>query len=88
MNNSIEIIKYYLSNILKVDEFTETFYTVIGSLFHFVLSKMNEDNFDLDKEYNYFLKDKEFSNKEKFFLDKLTIAFIASPEDLPFAGEP
>ena len=63
--------KYYLSNILKVDEFTETFYTVIGSLFHFVLSKMNEDNFDLDKEYNYFLKDKEFSNKDKFFLDKL-----------------
>ena len=63
--------KYYLSNVLKVDEFTETFYTVIGSLFHFVLSKMNEENFDLDKEYNYFLKDKEFSNKEKFFLDKL-----------------
>lgn len=63
--------KYYLSNILKVDEFTETFYTVIGSLFHFVLSKINEDNFDLDKEYNYFLKDKEFSNKERFFLDKL-----------------
>ena len=63
--------KYYLSNILKIDEFNETFYTVIGSLFHFVLSKMNEDSFDLDKEYNYFLKDKEFSNKEKFFLDKL-----------------
>ncbi len=63
--------KYYLSNILKIDEFSETFYTIIGSLFHYVLSKMNEDNFDMDKEYNYFLKDKEFTNKEKFFLDKL-----------------
>ena len=63
--------KYYLSNILKIDEFEETFYTIIGSLFHQVLSKMNDDNFDLDKEYDLFLKDKEFNNKEKFFLEKL-----------------
>ena len=63
--------KYYLSNILKIDEFEETFYTIIGSLFHYVLSKMNENDFDLDKEYNNYLKDREFSNKEKFFLDKL-----------------
>ena len=41
--------KYYLNNILKIDEFEETFYTIIGSLFHYVLSKMNNDNFDLDK---------------------------------------
>ena len=70
--------KYYLSNILKIDEFEETFYTIIGSLFHYVLSKMNEDNFDLDKEYNLFLKDKVFTNKEKFFLEKLksNLAFI------------
>ena len=63
--------KYYLSNILKIDEFEETFYTIIGSLFHYCLSKMNDDNFDLEKEYNYYIKDKEFSNKEKFFLEKL-----------------
>ncbi len=63
--------KYYLSNILRIDEYEETFFTILGSLFHYVLSKMNEDNFDLEKEYNYFLKDKKFSNKEKFFLDKL-----------------
>ena len=63
--------KYYLNNILKIDEYEETFFTILGSLFHYVLSKMNEDNFDLDREYNYFLKDKEFNNKEKFFLDKL-----------------
>jgi ATP-dependent helicase/DNAse subunit B len=63
--------KYYLSNILKIDEFEETFYTIIGSLFHYVLSKMNENDFDLEYEYNNYLKDKEFNNKEKFFLDKL-----------------
>lgn len=63
--------KYYLSNVLKIDEFEETFNTIIGKLFHYVLSKMNEENFDLEKEYNYFLKDRVFTNKEKFFLDKL-----------------
>ena len=63
--------KYYLSNILKVDEFKETFWTIIGNLFHYVLSKMNEDDFDLEKEYNEYLKDKAWTNKEKFFLDKL-----------------
>ena len=63
--------KYYLSNILKIDEFKETFYTIIGSLFHYVLSKMNDNDFDLEKEYESFLKDKEFNNKEKFFLEKL-----------------
>lgn len=63
--------KYYLSNILKLDKFEETFYTIIGSLFHYVLSKMNEKDFDIDKEYDSYLKDREFTNKEKFFLDKL-----------------
>ncbi len=63
--------KYYLSNILRIDEFEETFYTIIGSLFHYVLSKMNEDDFELEREYNYFIKDREFTNKEKFFLKKL-----------------
>ena len=63
--------KYYLSNILKLDEYEETFYTIIGNLFHYVLSKMNEKDFDIDKEYDNYLKDKKFNNKEKFFLDKL-----------------
>ena len=63
--------KYYLSNILKVDEYEETFFTILGSLFHYCLSKMNNDDFDLDQEYNYFLENKEFTNKEIFFLEKL-----------------
>ncbi len=63
--------KYYLSNVLKIDFFEETFYTFLGSLFHEVLSHMNEDNFDLDYYYNKYLEKKEFSNKELFFLNKL-----------------
>lgn len=63
--------KYYLSNILKINIFEETFMTIIGNLFHDVLRHMNDDDFDLDKRYELFLKDRVFSNKETFFLNKL-----------------
>ena len=63
--------QYYLNNVLKINIFEETFNTVIGKLFHYCLSKMNENNFDLDCEYSKYIKDYNFTNKEKFFIDKL-----------------
>ena len=63
--------RYYLDNILKVNKYEETFNTFVGSLFHFVLSKIYKDNFDIDKEYDYYIKDKTFNKKEEFFLKKL-----------------
>ena len=63
--------QYYLNNVLKINIFEETFNTVIGKLFHYCLSKMNENNFDLDREYSKYIKDYNFTNKEKFFIDKL-----------------
>ena len=63
--------KYYLSNILKIDLYEETFMTIIGSLFHEVLRHMNDDDFDFDREYSGFLENREFTNKELFYLDKL-----------------
>ncbi len=63
--------KYYLSNILKINIFEETFMTIIGNLFHDVLRHINDDDFNLDKRYELFLKDRVFSNKETFFLNKL-----------------
>ena len=63
--------RFYLDNVLKVNSFTSSFDTQIGELFHYVLSKSYEDNFDFDKEFNYFLKDKEFSSKEQFYISKL-----------------
>ena len=63
--------RYYLDNILKLNKYEETFDTIIGSLFHYVLSHVYNENFNLDNDYNYFLKDKEFTSKEKFYLDKL-----------------
>ncbi len=63
--------KYYISNFLKLDPFEETFAMFIGKLFHYCLSKMYEENFDLDATYEEFLKNKVLSNKEKFFTTKL-----------------
>ena len=63
--------RYYVNNILGLGDFEDTLQTLIGKLFHHVLSKMYDDNFDLDREYNEYLKDKNLSNKEKFYIDKL-----------------
>ena len=63
--------KYYLTNILKIDLYEETFQTIIGNLFHEVLRHAFDDNFDFDKYYNKFLLDKTFNDKETFFLYKL-----------------
>lgn len=60
--------RYYIDNILKLNIYEDTFKIYIGNLFHFVLSKIFEPNFDFDYTYNDFLKDKEFSKKELFYL--------------------
>lgn len=65
--------RYYLNNILKVNKFEETYQTVLGSLFHYVLSKAFTDDFDFEKEYQTFLDNQkyQFNNKESFFIAKL-----------------
>ncbi len=60
--------RYYIDSILKLNIYEDTFKIYIGNLFHFVLSKIFEPNFDFDYTYNDFLKDKEFSKKELFYL--------------------
>lgn len=65
---------YYLTYILHVDSAKPTFVMDVGNLFHYVLSKQYEKDFDFEKEYNdYFtnVKPKELLPKEKFFLAKL-----------------
>lgn len=63
--------RYYIDNVLKLNKYEETFDTLVGSLFHYVLSHVYNSDFDLDRDYEYYLKDKELSSKEKFFLEKL-----------------
>lgn len=65
--------KYYLANILKISIYEDTFMSNIGTIFHEVLSKINNEDFNLDIEYNNSIKnlDKDFTVKEQFFLEKL-----------------
>ena len=74
--------RYYLNNILKLNPYEETFMTILGNLFHEVLSKAFSDDFDLSKEYNNFVDKqiKEFTNKELYFIKK-------AKEDLKFVIE-
>lgn len=72
--------RYYIANVLKLNKYEETFMTYIGNLFHYILSIAFEDNFNFEFEFNNYIKDKELSNKEKFFIDKLK-------EDLLFTIE-
>ena len=65
--------RYYLSNVLKLNIYEETFYTVLGNLFHYVLSNYYKPDFDLSKEYHKFLESctYDFDDREKFFLEYL-----------------
>ena len=63
--------RYYLNNVLKINKYEETFMTYIGNLFHHVLANAFNDGFDFDNCFNSYIKDKTFTNKEKFFIDKL-----------------
>ncbi|MBQ2640154.1 MAG: PD-(D/E)XK nuclease family protein [Bacilli bacterium] len=63
--------KYYIKYVLKLDDYEDTFGAFIGSLYHKILSLYKNSNFDLDKEYNNYLKTRYLSLKEKFLLIRL-----------------
>jgi len=67
--------RYYLDNILKINKYEETFSIKVGNLFHDLLSKCFEDNFDLENEWNLRLSKLELSEKEKVLLIKLKDEF-------------
>lgn len=64
--------QYYLTKVLKLDIYEETFYQLVGTLFHAILEKYTkETSFDTlwDSELN--VLNHEFTSKEEFFLTKL-----------------
>ena len=63
--------KFYIKNILKLDPYKEKFAVIVGNTFHYVLSQMYNDNFNIKETYNSYLKDKELTEKEKYFMHKL-----------------
>lgn len=65
--------KYYIDYILKLNIYEDTFYTMLGSTFHEVLSYAFSDDFDFDKQF-ILSKEKYFtslSKKEEILLRKL-----------------
>lgn len=64
--------KYYLSNILKLNIVKNDFSIIVGNICHYVLSKMDDLNFDFDKTYNEYLNgERVLTKKEKFFLNNI-----------------
>ena len=63
--------RYYLENILKLNQFEETFMTRIGTIFHNILAKIFNDNSDFDELFNEEKAKYEFNAKEEFFITKL-----------------
>ena len=63
--------KYYIDNILKLNPYEETFYTIIGSLFHYVLENTLKNNDDYKKYWDEYTNNLTLSNKEKFFINNL-----------------
>ena len=70
--------RYYLENILKISEFENRIETIIGNIFHKVLSKCYNENFNLDKEYEIACNDEDynFDIREKHFIDKLKLDLV------------
>ncbi|MCI8346920.1 MAG: hypothetical protein HFJ12_03105 [Bacilli bacterium] len=63
--------RYYVSYILKLDPYQDTFSIVIGNLFHFIFSVMYDDYFNFDREWNHYISSQDLSPKEQFLLKNL-----------------
>lgn len=70
--------KYYINYILKINSFEDTFSIFIGNLFHYIFSIMYKDDFNFEKEWNYYLEKRELSLSEVFFLKDLKKKLIES----------
>ncbi len=62
--------KYYLKYILKLDKYEDTFDTVVGNIFHNILSECFEKDYNVDSAWDSWIKNSkyEFTNADKFFL--------------------
>jgi len=65
--------KYFLSKILRIDIFEESFKTIIGNITHHILELGISKDIDINVEIIKFIKDKEYqlTNREYFYLEKL-----------------
>lgn len=63
--------KYYIEKILKINSVEKSLAIDIGNVYHMVLSKIYEEDFNFDKIYNEELEKLNISYKDLFFLENL-----------------
>lgn len=63
--------KYYLTYVLKLNPYEDTFPAFIGSLYHKILQLYKNKNFNFEEEYLKYLEKRELSLKEKVLLVRL-----------------
>ena len=79
--------KYYIRHVLKLEPYTDTFQTYIGSMYHYILSVYKKTNFNFEEEYQKYLEKRDLSLKEKLLLirikkDLLKLIDILNKHDL------
>lgn len=63
--------KYYIRYVLKLEPYTATFSTYIGSMYHYILSIYKKTNFNFEEEFKKYLEKRELSLKEKLLLIRI-----------------
>lgn len=64
--------KYYISNILKINIINNDFNIIIGNVAHYILSHIDDKDFDIDNSYNNYLKNiRPLTNRELFILSNV-----------------
>ena len=63
--------KYYIRHVLKLEPYTDTFQTYIGSMYHYILSVYKKTNFNFEEEYQKYLEKRDLSLKEKLLLIRI-----------------
>lgn len=76
--------KYYLKYILKIDKYENTFDTVVGNIFHKILSECFENDYDVDSAWDREVNNSkyEFTNADKFFLKGLKNELLLTIETI------
>ena len=65
--------RYYLTNILGIEKYEDTFESFIGSLFHDVLEKCLNDDIEVEDEVHSYLENssRTLTPKEEFYIQKI-----------------
>ncbi len=72
--------RYYLDYVLKLSRYESTFHQFIGNLFHFVLSKIDDEDFNVNTLFDEYVNEnqKELTPKEEMLLIRLKEELIDS----------